>query len=97
VKAKVKAKKKPGRVIRIDPLLVKTLEEKKRPYETMSGLLRRLMGLPSRKGAVEVRAYYVLPSDMAETVEEARGRAIIEKVKRKLAKPERPVVVREVV
>jgi hypothetical protein len=86
---------KPGKVVRLDPTIVKHLEAKRRPKETISGVLRRLIGLPTKDGALELRIYYALPSDLFETVAEARGRAIVSAVREgKKRLMEKPVPVR---
>lgn len=86
------ADKKPGKVLRVDPLIYKMLSAKKGPKETWSSVIRRLLGLPSRKGE-QPKKHYVLPSSLSESLPEARGRAVIEAAKKK-TKPEKPVAVR---
>lgn len=88
---------KPGKIVRIDPMLVRLYESKKRGKESVSAFFRRIVGLPSKKtGEPDLKIYYVLPSHLHESVEEARGQAVVEKVKKGLAKPEKPVELREV-
>lgn len=86
---KPKQKKKPGKVIRLTPDLVSIVEAEHEEGETYPETIRRLLGLTG-----EVR--YVLPSDIYESVEDARGVAIIKAVKQKVKKTERPVAVRKV-
>lgn len=84
-----KQKPKKGRVVRLTPDLVTIIAEEKEPGETIPAVIRRLLGLTG-----EVR--YVLPSDLHETVEDARGAAVVRAVRRKLKRTERPVSVRKV-
>lgn len=90
---------KPGRVHRLDPMVDRFVAEKKRPGESTSALLRRLFGLPERKtGKVQTRHFYLLPESRVafETIEEARGEAILRAVKTGKKKPtEKPILVRE--
>lgn len=86
------ADKKPGKVLRVDPMIYKVLASKKGPKETWSAVLRRLLGLPSRKG-VAPKKHFVLPSALIESLPEAKGRAVLEAAKKK-TKPEKPVAVR---
>lgn len=85
-------KPKPGKVIRVDPVVWKLLSAKREPKETITAVLRRLLALPGRKGE-KPKQYYILPSDLTETISEARGRAIVMAVRRK-TKPEKPIAVR---
>jgi negative regulator of replication initiation len=79
--------KKKGRVIRVTPDLQAIIEVEQKRGETIPEVLRRLLNL---KG--EVR--YVLPSDIHETVEDARGVAVLRAVKTKSKRAERPTAVR---
>lgn len=92
-----KKKEKPGKVLRIDALTWKYITELKRPKESFSGLIRRLIGLPSRKGITEVSAKFVLPSDLHRSIEEARGAAVLRAVRAKRKETEEPIAVRSVV
>ncbi len=94
--SKAAQKKKPGRVARLDPQIATYIEKKKRPKESVSATLRRLLAIPPRRGSAEFRLVYALPSAVHETLEEARGAAIIDKVKRKLKQPERPLALKEI-
>lgn len=85
--AKRKQKPKAGKVVRISPELVRLVAAKRSDRETVSETLNRLIRGESR--------LYALPSDLFITLEEARGEAIVRRVKQKLAKAERPVVLRE--
>lgn len=90
------AAKKPGEVIRIDELTARYIKEKRRRGETKTAVIRRLLGLPSRKGIIERPPVYVLPSDVFLTIEDARGAAIVRAVRAKQA-AEEPKIVREVI
>lgn len=81
------AKPKKGKVIRLTPDLVTLVVENRRKNETIPAVIRRLLDI---KG--EIR--YVLPSDIYETVEDARGVAVLRAVKSKMKKTEKPLVVR---
>lgn len=92
--AKKKKADKPGKVIRIDATVWEFLSAKMRGKETMSAILRRLLGLPRRKtGEIEARTFYALPSDLCSSPAEARGRAIQTAVRSKI-KPETPIEVK---
>lgn len=95
--AKTRKQEKPGKVVRVDPLIWKHLMARRKEKETVSSVIRRLLGLPSRRPGISSppKKFYVLPSDLSESAEEARGRAIIRAVRAK-KKPERPIEVREV-
>ena len=86
---------KPGKVIRVDELTFRFISEKRRRGEPVTALLRRLLGLPSRKGIVERPTQYVLPSDLHPTIEDARGEAVLRAVRGK-RKAEEPKIVREI-
>lgn len=90
-------KVKPGKVIRIDELTYRFISEKRRRGEQITSLVRRLIGLPSRKGIVDRPVRYVLPSDLHATVEEARGAAVLKSVKAKTKKTEEPIAIREAI
>lgn len=86
---KKKRKSKPGRVVRLSPDLVTIVNEEWREGDTIPKVLKRLLGLTG-----DVR--YVLPSDLHESAEDARGAAVIRAVRRKQKRTERPVPVRRV-
>ncbi len=90
------ADRKPGKVIRVDPLTWKYVTERRRKGETLSALMRRLIGLPSKKGIVEARTNFVLPSDLFDSAAAARGASVIRAVRLKKKKIEEPVAVRAV-
>lgn len=91
------AKKKPGKIVRIDPALERLVEAKRRGRESVSATLRRLVGLPSRKGGIDVKVFYVLPSHAHASIEEARGAAVLEKIRQKKTKAESPIELREII
>ena len=88
---KPQQKKKPGRVLRADPVVQRFIESQLHVKESLTACLRRLLGLPSKRGEKPKR-HYVLPSDLFPSVELARGHAIMRAVKTK--KPEKPIEVR---
>lgn len=89
-KPKRKQKKKKGKVVRITPDLVALIAKEHQEGETIPETLRRLTN-PNGE-----RVKYVLPSDIHETVEDARGTAIVRAVRARRRKAERPVPVRTV-
>lgn len=86
---KKKRKPKPGRVVRLTPDLVRLVTENQEEGETVPAVIRRLLGLTGD-------LIYVLPSDIHETVADARGEAVLRAVRRKQKKIERPIPVRKV-
>ena len=80
---------KPGHVARLNPEMWRMVTAERRKGESVSSVLRRLIDGAAKK----MRTLYALPSDLVETVEDARGRAVIRAVKGK-RKPEKPVAVR---
>lgn len=95
-------KLKPGKVIRIDPSIWDFVQSKRRGEETISSVLRRLLGLSRRRGwsrrteDPETKSFFVLPSELSRTAAEARGRAVMLSVRSK-SKPEKPIEVREII
>lgn len=91
---------KPGKVIRVDPIIWKYLNQQRKPKETVSALIRRLLYLPTKKGEAQPqRLFYILPESkiVCESIEEARGQAILKAVKSGKKRPsEKPVAVRAV-
>lgn len=86
-KKKRKQKPKKGKVVRLSPDLVTIITEERRGKEPVHETIKRLLGLSG-----EVR--YVLPSDLHESVEDARGVAVLRAVREKAKKRERPIPVR---
>lgn len=84
-----KQKPKKGKVVRLTPDLVTIITEEHQEGETVPETIRRLLGLTG-----EVR--YVLPSDIHESIEDARGAAVIRAVRSKIKRTERPIPVRRV-
>lgn len=84
-----KTKPKPGKVVRLTPDLVRLVSEAQGEGETIPSVIRRLLGLTGD-------LIYVLPSDIHETVADAKGEAVIRAVRRKQKKIERPVPVRRI-
>lgn len=88
---KVKPKRKPkkGRVVRLTPDLVTIIAEEQEDGETIPEVIRRLLGLT---GSVR----YVLPSDIYDSIEDARGVAVVRAVRAKMRRAERPIQMRRV-
>lgn len=80
-------KPKKGRVIRITPDLVDLIAREQIPGETIYATLRRLLGL-------EGEVSWVLPSDLHQKIEDARGSAVLRALGKKTKKAERPIPVR---
>lgn len=91
---KTKQKKKLGRVVRISPFLDDLVTKKRLPRESIAATLERLLGRSS-----DAKIYFILPEAriVCETIEEARGKAILIAVKSGMKKPkEKPIAVRVV-
>ena len=80
-------KPKAGRVVRLTPDLVRLVTESQRPGETIPAVMRRLIGADE-----DIR--YVLPSDIHESVEDARGVAVIRAVERRTTSIEKPLTIK---
>jgi len=95
-------KKKPrGKVIKLSLELSAYLKSRMSRGEGYDAVIRRLLGLPTRKGEPQGLAeFYVVPNDgkpiIRLTLAEARGDAILQATKKKLKKAERVLTVREV-
>ena len=93
-------KQKPGKVIRVDPTIWNHIQDKRKPRESISALLRRCLGLPSKKGdKTEGEVFYILPESkvVCRTLAEAKGEAILQAIKAGKKKPtEKPIEVRVV-
>lgn len=97
-KPKRKQKPKAGKVVRLEPTVWRFFEKKRHKDETVSALVRRLIGPPLSPDQ-EVKTYYILPEAklVCETLEEARGAAVLHSVRMKRKdRIERPLVVRVV-
>lgn len=81
-----KRKPKPGKVVRLTPDLVARVVAERREGETIPSVLRRLLDLTG-----ELR--YVLPSDLHETVADAKGAAVLRAVRSK-SRIEKPIAVK---
>lgn len=82
-----KPKPKKGRVVRLTPDLVRLIAEERVEGESVPDTIRRLLNLT---GTLK----YVLPSDLHETIEDARGIAVLRALRTR--RPERPMKVRKV-
>lgn len=80
-------KQKPGKVVRLNPTTWKFIESHRKEGESIAQALERITG------ASGAEVLYALPSDLAPSLAEARGRAVLKAVKSK-SKPERPVPVK---
>lgn len=91
---------KPGKVIRVDPVIWKFITHNRKPKETVSAVIRRLFLLPPRKGqAPQIQTFYILPESriVCASIEEARGEAILRAIKSgKKKQIEKPIAVRAV-
>jgi len=55
---------KPGKIVRIDRVLYKYLSERKRKRDSWSAVLRRELGLKSRRGLRDYTVLFALSSDL---------------------------------
>lgn len=90
VKPKRKQKAKKGKVVRLTPDVVRAIESARFESENITSALRRLLAEARRIG----NSYFVLPSDLHQSLSRARGAAVVRAVRSK--KIEKPIVVREV-
>ena len=91
----MKQKKKLGHVIRISPSLWKKISKERREKESSSAILERLIAGDS----TENKTYFILPEAkiVCDTIEEARGKAILLAVRSGMKRPkEKPIEVQEV-
>lgn len=88
-KKKRKQKPKKGKVVRLTPDLVRLISKEQGEGETVASTIRRLL-------AFEGDIVYVLPSDIHEEIEDARGIAVLRAVRKGRGRGtiERPVVLR---
>lgn len=93
-----KARKRESKLIRISKNVL-TLLDSKRGSGSYDLILRRLLGLPGKKGESAIKEYYLLlgANKIFSEAADARGQALVRAVKLKQEKPERLVRVREVV
>jgi hypothetical protein len=80
-------KPKKGKVVRLTPDLVNLVAESQREGESIPAVIRRLLNITGE-------ICYVLPSDIHETIESARGIAVLRAVRSKTGKIERPLAVK---
>lgn len=85
---KKKQKPKSGRVVRLTPDLVALVAKEQREGEFVHSTIRRLLGV---SGSI----CWVLPSDLHEKVEDARGEEVIRAFRGKRKPKEKPVPVRK--
>jgi len=95
------AREKYGKAVRISKDVKTYLEKRQRGTESYDATLRRLFGLPDRKGnAQPLRTLWIVPNGTAPiarlTQAEARGDAIVLAAKRGIKKAEQVIQVQEV-
>ena len=76
------------------------LTKKLRKAESYDNLLRRMLGIPSRKDEPQhLEVFWVLPSTLLarKSLAEARGEAVLEAVRKGKRKTEKPIKVVEYV
>lgn len=105
--SKKKRKTTTHKVMRVSGPVLARLRRLKRDKESLDGLLRRLLGMPTRKGEPQpLKRFYLLPNDdeivpwiAMEDEEQVRGIQVLKKTRAKLSgltyKPSRPIEVRE--
>lgn len=81
---KKKPKPKAGRVVRLTPDLVKLIADERKDGETVPATIRRLLGHTGE-------LVYVLPSGIYETIADARGAAVLEAIRAKKTRPDKPL------
>lgn len=91
-----------GHLIRISDHVWNTLQKKRtnNTYESWDSLLRRMLGLPNRKGELQplIEGWLEVISGQFYLKEnEARGAAVWESAKRKTKQVPKPIKLREVV
>lgn len=96
-----KQRKKYGKAVRISLDVKNYLEKRQRGSESYDSILRRLFGLPTRKGEAQpLRILYVVPNGEApitkSTLAEARGQAILLAAKRGAKKADAVLTFQEV-
>lgn len=96
-------KKRTSRVVRLSREVYGYVHRKARRGEAADATLRRLFGLPDRKGEPQVlRTYYVVPNEgrplISDREADARGQAILMAARKRLGakKAERVIEVKEV-
>lgn len=80
-----KQRPKKGKVIRVSEDTWELLQSVRNGKETTTALVRRLLSGVSRK--------YVLPSSLHESLEEARGEAVVRAVRSRKRDIEEPIVI----
>ena len=95
-------RKKKGRVVRLSKEVETYLSRKRKGSESFDSILRRVFGLPDRKGNEQpLKTYYVIDNGGKSPIikrdkAEAKGEAIILAVRKDSKKTERVLTVREV-
>lgn len=89
-----------GKVIRLSKAAENYLKKRQHDDEKLNDTLRRILGLPNRRGEAQpLRIYYVVPNGHAPIVRlslaEARGEAILLATRKKLKKAEAVIIVQE--
>jgi len=88
--AKKKQKKKAaperdkGKPVRLSYLVLETLDKKRRGKEGFDAVLRRLLGLPNRRGTAQIlRSFWLLPQKLIvrKSRAEAKGEAVLASVR----------------
>jgi len=93
-------KKQKGKVIRVSELTYGLLAKKRQSKMSWDALLRRQFGLPDKRGNPQpLGEWYVLPEAMQvfDSLPKAKGAAVLNAVKSKSGRAERPLKVRECV
>lgn len=96
-----KLRKKYGKAVRISLDVKNYLEKRQRGTESYDSILRRLFGLPTRKGDTQpLGLLFVIPNGEAPitklTLAEARGQAILRAARRGSKKAEAVLTYQEV-
>lgn len=91
-------RKQKGKVVRLGASVYARLVVKKKDGESWDSLMRRLLGLATKKGIEQPKkTYWLLPNAklIFDTEKDARGMAVLLAVKAGRKKPEAPIKVSE--
>lgn len=80
---KAKPNRDKGKPIRLSNKVLETLDKKKKGRESYDAILRRVLGLPTRKGLEQsLRTFWLLPSKLIvrSSRAEAKGEAVLQSV-----------------
>lgn len=99
-KERERARTRTSRLVRLSAVVLRHLKEKAQKRESADLTLRRLLGLPDKKGKAQtLELYYVIPNGgdpkISRDLAEARGEAILLAAGKGLKRAERIITVQE--